>query len=434
MSLASNLRAQVIEPLRNNAALLMVCVATGVIMLGQGVIAPVLPLYAKDFGVSTTMIGASISVFGLARILFNLPAGLLSDRLGRRLLLVGGPIITAAGSFLSAFAGDIWSLLVFRFIAGIGSAAFMTAGITLVADISTPENRERMLSLHLGSLLIGVSIGPAVGGLTAELINLRAPFILVGVLSAACALWALRVMPETHRRGVTADAVQQEAGEIEVEVTTSAPSAPVSIRSLAGNMGLILISLVTFSIFFTRTGARQTVLPLSGNEDFGLSAGLLGLIFAMMALINLAMIVPSGAWADRFGRKRVIVPSALLAAGALGLFAVTDSIVVFLIAAVLLALGTGISGPAPAAYAADVIPAQARGMGMGLFRTYSDIGFVVGPLLLGWIVDATGGFGWALAFNAALMAGGALAFGLFAKETVAPRRSTAQRQDGTAAT
>ncbi len=422
MSLVSNLRAQVIEPLRNNAALLMVCVATGVIMLGQGVIAPVLPLYAKDFGVSTTMIGASISVFGLARILFNLPAGLLSDRLGRRLLLVGGPIITAAGSFLSAFAGDIWSLLVFRFIAGIGSAVFMTAGITLVADISTPENRGRMLSLHLGSLLIGVSIGPAVGGLTAELINLRAPFILVGVLSAACAVWALRVMPETHRRAVTAGAGEQVAGETEVEVTAAPPSAPVSIRSLAGNMGLLLVSLVTFSIFFTRTGARQTVLPLSGNEEFGLSAGLLGLIFAMMALINLATIIPSGAWADRFGRKRVIVPSALLAAGALGLFAVTDSLPVFLIAAVLLALGTGISGPAPAAYAADVIPAQARGMGMGLFRTYSDIGFVVGPLLLGWIADATGGFGWPLAFNAALMAAGALAFGLFAKETVAPRR------------
>ena len=433
MSLASNLRAQVIEPLRNNAALLMVCVATGVIMLGQGVIAPVLPLYAKDFGVSTTMIGASISVFGLARILFNLPAGLLSDRLGRRLLLVGGPIITAVGSILSAFAGGIWSLLVFRFIAGIGSAAFMTAGITLVTDISTPENRGRMLSLHLGSLLIGVSIGPALGGLTAELINLRAPFILVGVLAAACAVWALRVMPETRGQAIAAS--DDGAGKATAGVAAvGRPAAPVSIRSLAGNMGLLLVSLVTFSIFFTRTGARQTVLPLAGNEDFGLSAGMLGLIFAMMALINLATIIPSGAWADRFGRKRVIVPSALLAAGALGLFAVTDSLAVFLIAAALLALGTGISGPAPAAYAADVIPAEARGMGMGLFRTYSDIGFVVGPLLLGWIVDATGGFGWALAFNAALMAGGALAFGLFAKETVAPRRSTAPQQDGTAAT
>ncbi len=108
----------------------------------------------------------------------------------------------------------------------------------------------------------------------------------------------------------------------------------------------------------------------------------------------------------------------MLAAGALCLFAFTDSLSVFLIAAVLLALGTGISGPAPAAYAADVIPDNARGLGMGLFRTYSDVGFVVGPLLLGWIADTSGSFRLPLLFNAALMVAGVMAFALFAKETV----------------
>ena len=82
MAFADTIRLQVISPLRENAALLMVCVATALIMLGQGVIGPVLPLYAKDFGVSAAMVGASISVFGLARILINLPAGMLSDRFG----------------------------------------------------------------------------------------------------------------------------------------------------------------------------------------------------------------------------------------------------------------------------------------------------------------------------------------------------------------
>ena len=141
MALTTTVRLQIIEPLRENAALLMVCVATGIIMLGQGVIGPVLPLYAQDFGVSATMVGASISVFGLARMLLNLPAGLLSDRFGRRLLLVGGPVITALGSFLSAGAGDIWQLLAFRFVAGAGSAMFMTGALILVTDISRPDNR-----------------------------------------------------------------------------------------------------------------------------------------------------------------------------------------------------------------------------------------------------------------------------------------------------
>jgi multidrug resistance protein len=413
MALANTVRLQIIEPLRENSALLMVCVATGIIMLGQGVIGPVLPLFAKDFGVSATMVGASISVFGLARMLLNLPAGFLSDRFGRRLLLVGGPIITALGSFLSAAAGDIWQLLAFRFVAGAGSAMFMTGALILVTDISRPDNRGRMLSLYQGSLLLGVSIGPAVGGLTAELAGLRAPFVVVGVLAAVCAVWALRAMPETYRVSAPPDPVGDGEG------ATAAAEGPFSFRSLFTNLGFTLISMVTFSIFFTRTGSRQTILALLGSERLGLSAGALGGVFAMMALLNLVAIGPSGAWADRFGRKRVIVPSAFITAGALLLFAVTGNLALFLVAAVLQGIGTGLGGPAPAAYAADIVPAAARGVGMGLYRTYSDVGFVIGPLLLGWIADATGSFSWALGFNAVLVAVCALAFALFARETVA---------------
>jgi len=410
MALYSVLRSQVLDPLSEHPALLMICVATGITMLGQGVIAPVLPLYAKDFGVSTALVGATISVFGFARILFNLPSGMLSDRLGRRVFLIGGPVVIAIGTFLSAIAADIWQLLAYRFIAGIGSAMFMTAGLTVVADISTPENRGRNLSLHLGSLLVGVSIGPAVGGITAELFNLRAPFYLVGALSLLCSVWAWRVVPETVQRRSEAVAEEQHDG-------LPTPPSPSKLRPVLANMPLVLVSLVTFSIFFSRTGARQTILPLFGNEEFGLSAGALGGIFAMMALINLATIVPAGAAADQFGRKRTIVPAGMVAVAGLCLFAITDTVAMFLVAAVLLAFGTGIAGPAPAAYAADVIPDESRGLGMGLFRTYSDVGFVVGPLLLGWIGDATGSFRWPLVFTAALMAACVFAFALFARET-----------------
>ena len=418
MAFADTIRLRVISPLRENAALLMVCVATAVIMLGQGVIGPVLPLYAKDFGVSAAMVGATISVFGLARILINLPAGMLSDRFGRRLLLVGGPAITALGSFLSAGAGDIWQLLAFRFIAGIGSAMFMTGAITLVADISTPENRGRMLSLYQGSLLLGVSIGPAVGGLTAALFGLRSPFIVVGALAAICAVWAARSIPETRPSA----AVAAE------ETATKGRPAPAlrpaaSLRPLFSNLGFTLVSLVTFSIFFTRTGGRQTIVPLLGNEELGLSVGELGAVFAMMALINLVVIGPAGAWSDRLGRKRVIVPSTFGVAVGLVLFAISGNIALFMVAAVVQAVASGLAGPAPAAYAADVMPPEARGLGMGLYRTYSDIGFVIGPLLLGWIADTTGNFTAPLLFNAALVVFCSMAFALFARETVGPQAS-----------
>ena len=100
-------------------------------MAGQGVVGPVLPLYARDFGVSATMVGLTLTVFALARLILNIPAGLIADRFGRRVLLIGGPILTSIGMFGSGFAGDIWSLLIWRFVAGAGSAFFMSGALIL---------------------------------------------------------------------------------------------------------------------------------------------------------------------------------------------------------------------------------------------------------------------------------------------------------------
>src|SRR3989304_4589007 len=90
--------ARVVRPLAENQTLLILCVTTAVVMMGQGVISPVLPLYAQSFGVGTAMIGLTITVFGAARLLVNLPAGVLSERYGRRLLLFGGAAGTAPGA------------------------------------------------------------------------------------------------------------------------------------------------------------------------------------------------------------------------------------------------------------------------------------------------------------------------------------------------
>ena len=133
--LLSYVDGRVIQPLRGNQRLLILCATTVIVMMGQGIISPVLPLYAKSFGVTTAMIGLTISVFGAARLVLNLPADFLSERFGRRLLLVGGPAITALGSLLSGLAPDLWLLLVFRFLAGAGSAMYMTGAMILLVDI-----------------------------------------------------------------------------------------------------------------------------------------------------------------------------------------------------------------------------------------------------------------------------------------------------------
>jgi DHA1 family multidrug resistance protein-like MFS transporter len=401
---------------RRYPPLLMLCVSTGIIMLGQGLTSPVLPLYAKSFGVSAASVGLTISAFGLARLLLNIPVGLLSDRFGRRLVLVGGPLVVAIGSVLSATAGDLWQLLLWRFVAGAGSAMYMTGAAVFMTDIADPSNRARMMSLNQGSLLAGTSFGPAVGGLIAELTNFRAPFYFVGVLCAISGLWAFRSIPETNTRE------KRVAAAVSKREATG--GSRVATWALLGNLPFFLISMVTLGTFMTRTGGRQTIVPLLAADRFGLDAGSLGLLFTLMSVLNLLAVPFSGTFADRWGRKAVIIPSSVLTCLSLLMFALAGQVWFLVLASVVQGIGTGFGGPAPAAYAADIAPANARGFAMGLYRSYGDLGFVIGPPLMGWVADFSD-YSGALFLNTLIVAVSALAFWLWAKETVTRRVSIA---------
>ena len=195
-------QGRVIVPLRENHILLMLCMTTVVIMLGQGIISPVLPLFAESFGVKVALVGTTVGAFGLARLFVDLPAGYLSERWGRRILVVGGPAITALASVASGLSPNLWALLAFRFLAGAGSAMYMTGALIYLVEITEEGNRGRLMSIYQGSLLLGAGSGPAVGGFVAALFGYRAPFYVVGALAAATTLWAFAHMPEPRRSEV----------------------------------------------------------------------------------------------------------------------------------------------------------------------------------------------------------------------------------------
>jgi MFS family permease len=393
--------------LRENEHLVAISLSTVLVMAGQGVIAPVLPLFAKEFGVGIAVVGLTLAVFGLARLILNVPLGVLSDRYGRRLLLIGGPIVTAVGMVGSGLAPSIEALLAWRFIAGAGSSMYMTGAMVYLTDISNSENRARFIGTNQGALLIGTAIGPAAGGFIAEYWGLRAPFYVVGVAALFAALYAWARLPETR-------------GLVALEGREDGHAAPRGAwLTMIRSRDFFAVGFVTLVIFLTRTGSRQTLVPLLG-DDLGLSPGDLGAIFTGMSVINIVLLTPAALAADRFGRKRVIVPSMAAHAGGLVLYAMSDSVPIFLVASVALAVAASMAGPAPAAYAADLAPPEARGLAMGLYRTTGDIGFLVGPPLLGALADTTS-FGWGLMANAVLAGLSALAFAALARETASTR-------------
>ncbi len=399
------------SPARSTRAIVLLLSAqVFLIMLGLGLVTPILPLYAQSFGVGAAAVGSLVMVFGIARMIVNVPAGQWTERFGRKRLLVIGPLLNAVGALGLAFSGSFAELLVWRVVQGVGSAVVTTAAMIAVADISSQENRGRIMSMYQGSLLLGAGAGPAFGGILADAYGVRAPFLVFAALTVLAALWALLRIPETRPDPEDAEPLPPGVK----------PPPPAKLRQVMGDMmrdrNFVLISAVTLGIFFTRSGGQMTLLPLLGHNMLGMSESQIGLAFTLIAGCNFASLYAAGTLADRVGRKAVIVPSGIITAASIILYMVTGSVEAFFLNALLLGIGTGLGGPAPAAYATDIVPRANLGPAMGLYRSISDLGLVIGPVLLGAIVDFSG-YNAAFAVNAAILIITTLAFAFWATET-----------------
>lgn len=406
--------AGVVGWFRANEKILAICGSTFLVMTGQGITSPILPLYARSFGVSTAVVGLTITVFALARLLLNLPAGALADRRGRRMLLIGGPLVLAAGMIGAGTATSIWILLIWRFVAGAGSALYMTGAQLYILDISPADRRGRNLSYNSGALLAGVALGPAVGGIVAELTNFRVPFFLVGGFAIAAAIYSYVRLEET----LSQDTIDERA----------AKPAPSGRPSFIGPT-FFSLCFISAAMFATRAGTRATLVPLLAIDEFGLSEGELGVILGSTGLVGIALIGPAGQVADRFRRKATIVPTGVIAC--LGTLAIVVSPSVGWLWASLffLAFGTTLTGPAQYAFLADLATEQERGRALGLYRSAGDAGFLIAPPLLGWLADSTS-IDTAMTFNAGVVGLAALGVLIIAVE---PQREAIveRRQDPT---
>ena len=154
--------------------------ANAVAALGYGVVSPVLPAFARTFGVSLGAVTFSITIFSVMRLFSAPPTGLLVQRLGERQVYVAGLLIVSVSTATCAFAQNYWQLLVYRAIGGIGSTLFFISALGLMIRISPADARGRVAGLFVTSFLIGSVAGPLVGSLTAGL-GLKAPFLIYGV-------------------------------------------------------------------------------------------------------------------------------------------------------------------------------------------------------------------------------------------------------------
>ena len=393
---------------RATRILVWMCVFIAINQLGFGAIVPVIALYARSFDVQQTAIGVAIAVYGLARFLVAVPVGKLTDVLGRRAALALGGLVTAAGNLLCAWAPNFPTFVAARFVAGAGAALVLIAGQIVLADITTPARRGRVMAIYQGVFLFAVGIGPYPGGLLAERFGLAAPFLVYAGAGALASVVAWLQIPDTRMPAVSAEAA------------TAPPPFAAQVRLLTAHPGFLLVSLVGLMSAVVRTGALFNVVPVLARDRLLLGTDRIGFGLALSSVVGLLLAYPAGVLVDRYGRKTIIVPATAAAGLSMLLFLTATSYAGFLTGCVVWSVAVGVSGAAPAAYAADVAPPGMNAAAMSTYRMLSDLGYVIGPIALGVVTDVAGGDA-ALTTSAALMVVVAALFARGAPETYRSR-------------
>lgn len=335
-------------------------------LVGWGIVLPILPLYAEDFTDSKVTIGLLVAVFSLMQLLFAPVMGRLSDRVGRKPVLVISLAGTALGSLLMGVAGSLWVLFLGRIIDGISGGSVSTAHAA-VTDMAAPGQRARLIGLLGAAFGLGFVIGPAVGGLAA-LGGRHIPFFVAAAIAGINALVAVRRLPETRPQRVEAPEPEPEG------VTVAGADVPLVGRV----QRLILLVFVATSAFT----AFEATFALLGHERFDLTiastSGVFVLIGLCLAFFQGGMVHPVVARYGELGTVRgglaMNVVGFLLLAGA-------DNWWVLGVALVFITAGQGLLSPALTSMVAGGARQDRRGRILGLQQSASALARVVGPIV-----------------------------------------------------
>ena len=363
------------------------------VALGYGVVAPVIPQFALEFGVSTFAASAIVSAFALMRLVGAPLAGWVVARIGERTTYTTGLLIVAASTGAAAFAADYPQFLVLRGVGGLGSAMFTVAATALLVEASPPSARARVASVNAAGFLLGGLLGPVLGGVVATF-GIRAPFIFYFFTLVAAAIVVTIALRSKHARAVRPDPSGQGAATLSFGAALRIPM----YRSL-------LLSVFAFG--WSSFGVRVSLIPIFVAVTFSGGATEAAWVLAAYAAGNAVLIFPSGRWSDSIGRRPLLIAGMTILAVSNLAFPFAGTMWMAMAAMLVAGMGSALANPGQQAVLADVLAARRGPMVVSAYSMASDLGGVLGPMIAGAIVDAAG-FGWAFGLTAALLASAAV--------------------------
>ncbi|MDX2221779.1 MAG: MFS transporter [Rhodospirillaceae bacterium] len=351
-------------------------------LLGFGIVIPLLPLYAVRLGAGPELASFVVGLYSLMQLLTSPFLGRLSDKFGRRPILMVSLALAVVSYVLLAIADSMWLLIVSRIIGGAVAGNLATA-FAYVTDITTPENRAKSMGLLGASFSLGFVFGPALGGILAGDDMATANFVLPAVFAAALTLVALAgvifALPESLSPELRAKAaaVPRQGFAAQLRVTLSR-RVLVALCGV-GFCGMVIWSLLegVFSIW------ALDVLAL-GPRDIGFIYGYTGIL---AAVVQGGLIGPI---TRRFGERAVVAFTVFAYGGGFLWLAAVSTLPMMLAAMSLLALGNGFFNPAMSSLVSKEAADHERGAVLGAYQAAGSLGRIIGPSVAGFIYAGLG--------------------------------------------
>jgi len=344
-------------------------------LMGVGLILPLFPFIAMDIGLTAESITLVLAIYPMAQFFAGPIWGRLSDKYGRRPILMISMVGAVASYTLLGFADTVFMLMASRLIGGI-SAGNLAAAFAYITDITTPENRAKGMGLIGGALSLGFILGPAVGGLLAggdpENANLSLVAFVAGGTSFLALLGTIFILPES----------------LSVELRAKIAERPKMNRmqqfKVVRARGALLTLFGAALMFAAAESVFTTTFPLFADAKLGLGPREVGLILSFAGVVMVIMQLKAiGPLSKRFGELNLITAGCFIYAAGLALVATSNGIPQLLVAQIFLPIGLSIVNPSLSSLISKECADTERGVVMGLYQSVGSLGRGMGPIYSG---------------------------------------------------
>ncbi len=353
----------------------ILCVVALLAMFSTTLINPLLSIFAKEIGATGIWIGLAVAAYWVSRIILEIPSGILSSKYGYYPPMLIGLVLTAVGTAVCIYVSDPFQLILGRALQGLGAPLFFAVSMTFIVNLFPIERRGGAMGIFQGIEYFGSILGSTFSGIIITAFSFKGSFLLSTILVVI----GIIVIVAPRR--------------IRTESRAQPRTASFSLSSLSKvfwNKTLMIVSIATLAEWIMSSGALYTVFPLYANESLGFSLSEIGLFMGARSVGYVAAILGMGYIADKIGRRPVLIFGLAGTAIMIVSLSFVSSFLGIIAVVSILGITTGAIWIICPVLAAEAVDPSLRGAAIGVYRTFFDLGSILGPIIMTWVFSING--------------------------------------------